>query len=177
MSGVLLAALLAAVAFGGELRVPRAAPPAEVATHDFSAPVAKGWAAVEEGGRAVLTGRERDGALSRITLEFRAAPEGGADAYLRRLRGTRTVPLKGETTGAVEAADLGGRAAKRVARVVVLMLPPNSAAARAVALKEEHVVLPAKGGFFLAVYSVPAALDRESRPAFARVLSGFKPKR
>ncbi len=178
MRHLLLAVLLAGAARGEAAGPVRGAVPASIETETFSLPVPKGWAGARRDGDVELAGPDAEGFTARISARFIAAAPEALDEHLARLTAPSKTPRPpGWKEGKAAPASAGGRAGKRLERELTELVPPRSLDAREVALREERVLVPAQGGYYLLVYVAPASLDRRLRPAFKSVLAGFKPAR
>lgn len=139
------------------------------------------WAIERRAGGAVFTGPAAEGVSALISVRFvrpgdsqYATPE----EYMKRLTRPSSIPVKGWKDGAVEKITIAGRKALRLERDTTEFSSPRTMSPKEVAMREEHVAVPAKtGGFYLLIYTAPASIDKIQRPVFrALIAKGFKPK-
>jgi hypothetical protein len=96
-----------------------------------------------------------------------------AAAYLKTQSEPGIAHVKGEKSAVADRVKVGARSFARVARWSTEFVPPGSMNGLEVRVREEHVVVPAKGGFFALVYAAPEKGFEKNRPAFQRVLESF----
>lgn len=171
--GLLLAAVLGASA------APKTAAKAAVVDASFELAVPAGWTSERKPDGATLTGPSAEGLPSRVIVRY-VKPDHALyrtpDAYMARLNRPSSVPLKGWKNGPVETSSAAGRKSLRMERDTFDYAAPDSVAPKEVAMREEHVAVPAAKGFYLLVYSAPRSIDAVQRKAFRAALAGFKPK-
>ncbi len=145
----------------------------------FDCPAPKGWSAAPEDGRAEFLGPHDANAVSALIEVRWIAPDDAAqpsaDAYVERLLKPGLVSVPGWKTHAPEKLTVAGRKARRVVLETTQFVPPHSRNSKEVAMREEHVVVPAAKGFYALVYTAPASIAAKNRAAFKAVLAGFKP--
>lgn len=148
----------------------------EVEGASFAAPA--GWPRERRGDGLVLSGPRAQGVSARIVVRRVREPDPAEPrAYMDRLSRPSSVPLDEWKAGKVEPRRVGGRAALRLEREASRFADAGSAEPKEVAVREEHVAVPAEGGYYLLVYSAPRSLDAKTRPAFLRLLSSVKFRR
>ncbi len=174
--GLLLAAVLGASA--APKAAAKTARPA-VVDASFELALPAGWTSENKSDGATLTGPAAEGLPARIIVRY-VRPDHALyrtpEAYMARLSAPSSVPLKGWRTGPVESSGAAGRKSLRVVRDTFDYAAPDSIAPKEVAMREEHVAVPAAKGFYLLVYSAPRSIDAAQRKAFQAALAGFKPK-
>lgn len=145
----------------------------------FELAVPAGWRSEPKPDGAMLTGPAAEGLASRVVARYvkpgnslYATPE----AYMARLNKPSSVPLKGWKNGPVETAEAAGRKALRMERDTFDYAAPDSVEPKEVAMREEHLAVPAAKGFYLLVYTAPKSIDAKQRKAFRAMVAGFKPK-
>ncbi|MBI3563707.1 MAG: hypothetical protein HY079_00765 [Elusimicrobia bacterium] len=130
--------------------------------------------------RTVFLGpKDKNGVAAQIEVRWVAPGDPSrpdADAYVDRLVKPGLVDVPGWKTHAPEKAVVAGRAARRVVLETSRFVPPHSRRSKEVAIREEHVVVPAAKGYFVLVYDAPASLAAKNAPAFKAVLAAFAPK-
>jgi len=142
-----------------------------------------GWAAERRAGGAVLTGPSAEGVPALISVRH-VGPDhalyGTAAAYMKRLTRPSSIPMKGWKNGPVLNMEAAGRKALRLERDTTEFTDPHTIAPKEVAMREEHLALPAvpeAHGFYLLIYTAPRSIDKAQRAVFrALVAKGFKPK-
>lgn len=97
-----------------------------------------------------------------------------AAAFLKRQLDPGPIPLSGEKTGAVVETKLAGLAAKTFRRDTFEYWPPRSLDTKEIKVREEHIILEHKEGFFVLRYEAPTSHFRRWRPAFQHVLDTFR---
>lgn len=176
---VLSAVLLSLAAWSAA--APKQAPPAAkssvAASFEFAQPA--GWTSDRREAGVLLTKDTSEGVAARIAVRYIAPGDKlrpDAAAYMKRLTKPPSVPMKGWRNGPVETVSVAGRKALRLERDTTDFAAPDSIAPREVALKEEHVAVPAAKGYYLLTYAAPRAEDAVLRLVFRRVAASFKPK-
>jgi hypothetical protein len=138
----------------------------------------KGWSAARgDGESTVLKGPKGDLPLAPMISIIRYA-DGGAEfkdaaAYLKTQAEPGIARVKGEKPAVADRVKAGKRNFSRVARWSTEFIPPGAMNGLEVRVREEHVVVPAKGGFFALVYAAPEKGFEKNHPAFQRVLESF----
>lgn len=130
-------------------------------------------------GLTLLGPRGAGGIAAQINLRYIPPGHGlykDADAYLERLTRKPEVEMPGWKTGAVEKTLVAGRPSRRLARDTSEFVPRSSMNTKEIPMKEIHVVVPAKKGFYVLFYFVPRDIDAKSRAAWTAVLKSFKPR-
>ena len=155
-----------------------AAPVVVDASYDLLMP--SDWAMDRRGGGAVFTGPAAEGVSALISVRY-VRPDhslyGTAEAYMKRLTRPSSIPLKGWKDGPVEKVSVVGRKALRLERDTTEFTAPHTIAPKEVAMREEHIAVPAAQGFYLLIYTAPRSIDKTLRPVFrGLVQKGFKPK-
>lgn len=145
----------------------------------FELPVPAGWAMEAKPDGASLIGPGAEGLPARVVVRY-VKPDhalyGTPQAYMARLNKPSSVPLKGWRNGPVESSSAAGRKSLRMERDTFDYAAADSVSPKEVAMREEHVAVPAARGFYLLVYSAPRSVDSSQRRAFRAALAGFKPK-
>lgn len=178
---LMLAAALgasAAPSAGGKKTVSQQKPVVVDASYEVFMPA--DWAMERRAGGAVFTGPAADGVSALISVRFvrsdhpqYATPE----EYMKRLTRPSSIPVKGWKDGAVEKIPVAGRKALRLERDTTEFSSPRTMSPKEVAIREEHVAVSAKSGFYLLIYTAPASIDKSQRPVFRGLIEkGFKPK-
>jgi hypothetical protein len=162
--------LIASVALAGEATLP------------FECPTPPGWsAATTEDSVLRMTGPADDNGVQSLILVRYYAPGDkifpNAEAYIARQTEAPLFDLPGDKRGSATAATVAGRKARRVVDESSISVPPNSLGSKKVAMRREHVVVPAERGFFVLLNDAPRVLAAKNRAAFSAVLAGFRPKR
>lgn len=177
---LLLAAALGAAALpphGGKKVIRRQKPFTVDASFTLGAP--SDWAVEHRGSGVVLTGPSSEGVATLISVRYVPPDEplyGTPDAYMKRLTRPTSIPLSGWKDGKVETVKVVGRDALRLERDTTQFTSPHSMDAKEVAMREEHIAVPAAKGFYLLVYTAPRSIDKAQRPVFRRVVdTAFKP--
>lgn len=145
----------------------------------FAVPVPAGWIAEQEEDGWTLIGPRDRKVAAQISLRY--IPPGhpsyaDADAYLARLTKKPAFEVPGWKTGPVQDAVVAGRKAKKIENDSSEFVPPRRRDTKEVPMREEHFVVPASKGFFVLLYYAPRSISVKNRPAFQKVLDGFKPK-
>lgn len=139
-----------------------------------------GWTIERRAGGAVLTGPAADGVFALISVRYVGSDHalyGTPEAYMMRLTGPSSIPLKGWKNGEMEKIGAVGRKALRLERDTSEYTAPHSVAPKEVAMREEHLAVSAEKGFYLLIYTAPRSIDAAQRPVFRRLVEhGFKPK-
>lgn len=145
----------------------------------FELSVPAGWRSESKPDGTMLTGPAAEGIAARIVARYVKADHalyGTPEAYMARLNKPSSVPLKGWKNGPVESAQAAGRKSLRMERDTFDYAAPDSVEPKEVAMREEHVAVPAAKGFYLLVYTAPKSIDAAQRKAFRAAVAGFKPK-
>ena len=181
----MLAGLLLCAALGAAASPPAKAkimthPEKTVVDASFEVRAPAGWSVERRTDGAVLTGPSSQGLPARVVVRY-VRPDHplhkSADAYMARLTKASTIPMKGWKDEPLEKLTLAGRPALRLRRETSEFSAPESISPKEVPMREEHVAMPAKEGFYLLIYTAPLALDKAQRPLFRRLVeTGFKPK-
>jgi len=174
-----LCAALAAPHAAAASRKP--APPKERTMTDptFQCALPASWYAQPRPGGISARSPEDDGGVAAvITVRYLApdGPEKSADSYLARQTQKPAVEVRGWRIGAVQPALVAGRKARRLVNETSEFTPPAGAPPREIPMREEHVVVPAKTGFYLLLFYAPRSQYEKQKPAFARALASFQPK-
>lgn len=138
------------------------------------------WAIERRAGGAVFTGPAAEGVSALISVRYVRpdhAQYGTPEEYMKRLTRPSSIPVKGWKDGAVEKISAAGRKALRLERDTTEFTSPRTMSPKEVAMREEHVAVSAKSGFYLLVYTAPRSIDKALRPVFRGLVeTGFKPK-
>lgn len=139
-----------------------------------------GWKIERKPDGVVLTGPSAEGLPARVIARW-VRPDhalyGTPEAYMARLTKASSIPMKGWRNGNVETVSAAGRKALRLQRDTTEFVPPQGMAPKEVAMREEHVAVPAAKGFYLLIYTAPRSIDGAQRAVFRRLVeTGFKPK-
>lgn len=146
-----------------------------------AAPVVKappGWKTERKTDGLMLTGPSAEGIDARVVARWVRSDHklyGTPKAYMARLTKASSIPTPGWRNGAVENVLVSGRAALRLERDTTDYSSPKSVSPKEVTMREEHVAVPAKDGFYLLVYAAPLSIDAAQRPVFRRLVDDFKP--
>lgn len=129
-------------------------------------------------GVSVSSPENDRGVASIITIRY--LPPGGreksADTYLARQTARPIVEVHGWRIGGIEPVIIAGRQAKRLVNEISEFTPSTEEAPREVPMREEHIVVPAKKGFYLLLFYAPRSRYEEQKASFARVVASFRPK-
>jgi hypothetical protein len=181
IDGLLLAAVLGVVSAPRAEGKNAAGPVRSVVDETFEILSPADWAIERKPGGVVLTGPSAEGLPARIVVRWVGSDHalyGTAADYMARLVKPSSIPMKGWENGPLETVAAVGRKALRLRRKTTEFVPPEGVSPKEVAIREEHLAVPAAGGFYLLVYSAPRALDASQRPVYRRLIrGGFKPKR
>lgn len=138
----------------------------------------KGWSArAGDGGATLLAGPKADLPLAPL-ISIRRYADGGAEfkdaaAYLKTQTEPGIIRIKGEKPAVADRVKVKAGEFSRVTRYSTEFVPPDSLHGLEVRLREEHVVVPAKAGFFVLIYAAPEKGFEKNRKAFQRVLEAF----
>lgn len=179
IASIALCAALAAPAAAAPRR--KAAAPADKTMVDasFDAALPSAWTAERRrDGVSARSPGDESGVGSVITLRYLPpdGPEKSIDSYLARQAAAPVVPVHGWSVGKPEDARVAGRAAKRLVNLTSEFTPPTGAPPREVLMREEHVLVPAKKGFYLLLFYAPRSRYEKEKAVFERVVASFKPK-
>ena len=146
----------------------------------FELRVPAGWTLERRAGGAVLTGPEAEGVSVLISVRHIRPDDvlyGTPEAYMKRLTKPSSIPIKGWKNGEVKKIGAAGRKALDLERDTSEFVPPHAVDPKEVAVREEHLAVPATKGFYLLVYTAPRSIDAAQRPVFRRLVEkGFTPK-
>ena len=127
-----------------------------------------------------MTGTSAEGVPTRVIVRW-VRPDhalyGTPEAYMARFAKGSSIQMKGWKNGTVETISTAGRKALRLRRDTTEFVPPQGMAPKEVAMREEHVAVPAAKGFYLLIYSAPRSIDAAQNAVFRRLVEkDFKPK-
>lgn len=138
------------------------------------------WVLERRAGGAVFTGPAADGVSALISVRFVRADHpqyATPEEYMKRLTRPSTIALAGWRDGPVQKMPVAGRKALRLERDTTEVSSHRTMSPKEVAMREEHVAVSAKSGFYLLIYTAPASIDKAQRPVFRGLIEkGFKPK-
>jgi hypothetical protein len=118
-----------------------------------------------------------EGVLTTLSIRF-FAPDNtlfrGPQGYLDRQLGPGIIQLAREKTSEVRETTVAGRPAKTFTRDTFEYFPPESIDAKEIPVKEEHVVIPYRGGFVVVRFEAPSSSYVRSRPILDRALESLR---
>jgi hypothetical protein len=154
----------------------------------FSITLPSGWSKVPPGGAPASAKKiygldllgPRSGAAPApsITVKFYAGGNSlfkTANDYVELNSKPFGKPAEGEQYSAVTGAALAGRKAFRFERKYTEYNKPRTVPPETTVMFERHVVLPARDGFYVLLFSAPFADAKALLPQFDAVLKSFKP--
>ena len=179
-TGLLLAAALGAAAAPPSKNKNMERPVQTVIDGSFDVLAPAGWSVERKPDGVVLTGPSAEGLPARVIVRWIRpdhALHSDGKAYMARLTKPSSIPMNGWTNGPVEAVTALGRKALRLQRDTMDFTAPDSISPKEVAMREEHLAVPAAKGFYLLVYTAPRSIDAAQRKVFRGIVEkGFKPK-
>lgn len=157
-----------------------AALPATVIDASYEVSMPTGWTMERRAGGAVFTGPAAEGVSSLISVRY-IRPDDSLystpEAYMKRLTKPSSIPLNGWKNGPVVKSMVVGRKSLRLERDTTEFTAPHTIAPKEVAMREEHLAVPAAHGFYLLIYTAPRSIDKSQRAIFRGLVDkGFKPK-
>ena len=157
-----------------------AAVPAAVIDASYEVSMPSGWTMERRAGGAVFTGPAEEGVSAMISVRY-VRPDyslyGTPEAYMKKLTKPSSIPLSGWKNGPVEKVTAVGRKSLRLERDTTEFTAPHTIAPKEVAMREEHLAVPAAQGFYLLIYTAPRSIDKAQRAIFRGLVGkGFKPK-
>lgn len=155
----------------------------------FTLTVPPGWTQLPPGGQPasskkiygvdLLAAAEGSAPAPSITVKFFA--KGNTlfktpDRYLQLNSRPIGDPQAGEEYSEVTGDRVAGKQAQRFERKYLELNKPRTVPAKTTIMFERHLVVPAGGGFYLLMFSVPFNSAKALLPQFEAVVKSFRPK-
>ncbi|OGR95272.1 MAG: hypothetical protein A2V88_04975 [Elusimicrobia bacterium RBG_16_66_12] len=179
ISTLTLCAALAAPCSAATARKAVASPVKNVSAAAFECELPSAWRVRRRRDGVSANSPEHDlGVASVITIRYLppGGPEKSAGTYLARQTARPVVEVHGWKIGRIEPVIVAGRQAKRLVNETSEFTSSTEEVPREVPMREEHIVIPAKKGFYLLLFYAPRSRYEEQKAAFAHIVSGFRPK-